>query len=110
LEDHLEARPKSRQSLGAEPRQILPLEEDPSLRRSGQAHDQTGKRRLAAAGLADQTHALPIGQPEAHAFQRAADRGRPEEVAPREDVIENDVLDVQQIRAPGHRPLGSAKG
>jgi hypothetical protein len=58
LEHHLQLAPQRPQSPAAEPRDVAALEDDLPRGQLVQAHEAAAERRLAAAGLADETERL----------------------------------------------------
>src|SRR5690606_12413309 len=111
LEDHLHLRPQPAQLLGAEAAEVAPVEDDPAGGGRWRVHDRPGRRRLAAAGLADEPERLAPGDVEGHVGHR------PDPASAADGELDDQVLDGEQdVVAPpqggraaaGHQTATSA--
>ena len=71
LEDHLHPPTQRAEVALAQPRDVLPVEEDPAVGGLVQAQDRAPDGRLAAARLADEPERLPAADREADVVDRA---------------------------------------
>src|SRR5205823_4024492 len=91
-----------------EMRDVTAAEDDLAAGRIEQPHDAARKRRLAAAGLADDAECLPLVQRERDAVDGFHRRDLLLEDDPARDrEVLLDVLDDEQLLALCHHPTGS---